>query len=295
MKKIVIPFLGLCVLLSACNKQAAERIDVLSDEVQFSLGGPAFEAEVMTRASVVNKSSLETSGIKVAAATGTAGTSDTEVWNADFAKGSDGIFRGGKYWPNSNPSYHFYASNVAMTRESTGKGYTVAASNATDIVCAYLASPSYKTTNMLSFEHIFARLGSVTVSAAAGYTISNISITVTPKTGGTYNLFTGAGKTDGTGWSSTSNGTAAGIANATPGTKNNDIYLVPGSYVLTATWTATRGNYTQTFSSKTKTVSLVGGKVNKITTTLGGSASEIEFSIEVADWGENNINVDFGV
>ena len=131
------------------------------------------------------------------------------------------------------------------------------------------------------------------MSAATGYTLSGVSITLVPKTGGTYNLFSGAGKTDGTGWSSVSNGSATGIANATAGTKANDIYLVPGTYELTASWTATKGDYTQTFTDKKKTVAIVGGKVNKLSTTLGGSADEIEFSVTVNPWGENTIPVSF--
>lgn len=279
-------------LFASCNKGEAPvaAVEAASQEVVFLAAGPAFEADVMTKVDAETASTL--SSFNVIAATGTAGSSDASVWNAAFTK-SGSLYKGGKYWPSSNPSYHFYASNMALTAAATGA--TVAAANTKDVVCAYLPATEvgYKSPNSLSFEHVFARIGDVTVSAATGYTLSNVSITLVPKTGGTYNLFTGAGKTDGTGWSATANGSATAIANATAGTKSNDLYLVPGQYELTATWTATNGNYTQTFSNKKKTVSIVGGKVNKISTTLGGQAEEIEFNITVADWGENTIPVSF--
>ena len=59
-----------------------------------------------------------------------------------------------------------------------------------DVICAYLpsASVNYKNSNLLLFEHIFARVTSVTVTAATGYTISDVTISFVPKTTGTYNI-----------------------------------------------------------------------------------------------------------
>lgn len=288
MKKSVIVILSVAIAasLASCKKDAPVVVVPAENEVAFTVAGEGIiSTEVETRASVVES----LFSFHVGAVTGTAGSSESEAWNAVFSGGP--TYTGGKFWPASNPNYIFYASNASMTASSTG--YTVAATNATDVVCAYLPNPGFKTTNKLVFEHVFARLGDVTVTAAENYTLSNISITITPKTGGTYNLFTGAGKTDGTGWSSTTSGSSAGIANATPGTKSNDIYLVPGTYTLTASWTATRGDSVQQFTGKTQTVSLVGGKVNRLTTSLGGSASEIEFTVEVTPWGEVTVPVNF--
>lgn len=276
---------------AACDKVDSPNVDdIQSDAVAFRVGGPAFSAEVKTKTSVETAATL--TSINVAAATGAAGTSDSQAWNSAFTK-SGAVWTGGKYWPVENPDYHFYASNYPMAVRASGA--TVAASNTTDIVCAYLAAGDvgFKSTNTLAFEHIFARVGDVTVTAAAGYTLSGVSITLTPKTAGTYNLFTGAGRTDGTGWSATTSGSATGIAPVTAGTKSNDIYLVPGEYELTAAWTATRGDFSRTYSNKKKSVQIVGGKVNEILTTLGGEASEIELRITVAEWGENSIDVSF--
>ena len=285
-------------VLASCNKNepvASEPVPVETpaDETGFSpiilaAAGEGISASVETKATAVTS----LSSFYASATTGTAG-SEATVWNSiTFTKdGETTDYKGDKWWPNSNPSYHFYASNSAITFAAAGS--TVAATNTTDVICAYEASPTYKSKNTLTFEHIFARIGDVEVSAASGYTISGVSISITPKTGGTFNMRTGAGKTDGTGWSGLATGSATGIANTTPGTKSNDLYLVPGTYTLTATWTATRGLYTETIENKTVDVALTGGKVNKITTTLGGNANEIVLGVTIQPWGTNTVNATF--
>lgn len=259
------------------------------DEIIFRASDLSLEAEVSTKATAVTS----LTSFYVSAVTGAAG-SETAVWtNVSFSGNNDDGFKAaapGKWWPAADASYRFYAANSALTFAASGA--TVAATNATDIVCAYMASPSYKANNTLSFEHIFARLGQVTVSAASGYTISNVSIKVTPKTGGTYNLLTGAGQTDGTGWSGLATGSETVIGNAV-GNTANDIYLVPGTYTLTASWTATKGDYTENIENMTCDVNLVAGKINKISTTLSGNAKEIVFNINIAPWTEQSAVVEF--
>ena len=283
---------------TACNKSQLSPAGAPAeptDEVVFSAGGPAMNSAVSTKATVVDALPSFYAGCT----TGAAG-SEVSVWNSTTFTGSGSpmVYKGDKWWPITDPSYHFYASNAALTFAAGGT--TVAASNATDVVCAYLPEPTYKVRNVLSFEHIFARLGQVTVSASASYAISNVSISITPKVSGTYNIRTGAGKTDGAGWSGTVNGSAAVIAAraaelARSGnfSQANDIYLVPGTYTISATWTATAPGYSETFSNKTQEISITAGKVNKITTTLGGRGTEIEFGVEIAAWDETTQDVDF--
>ena len=275
-----------CVFTS-CNREALsveEPYD--NEEVVFRAEG--FEAEVSTKATATTDSDLNTNGFRASCVTGSAG-SDAAVWNnIDFAK-SGTYWKGGKYWPTSDPSYRFYAvypKSYSMTAAAAGA--TITASNAHDIVCAYASSSTYKSANTLTFNHIFARLGSVTVSQGSPYTISAITISITPKTGGTYNLRTGAGQTNGTGWSSTTTGSATTIASAT-GSNSNDIYLVPGTYTLTASWTATNSPYTKTFSGKTVDVALVGGKTNNITCTLTGDGTELQFGVSLTAWSANSV------
>ena len=289
MKKVLFIIPVLAALVS-CNKETALQ-SISNDsprEICFTVDD-GFSAEAATKATSAVTS---LSSFYVAAATGTAGSADTYAWGPVSFTGSTS-YTGGKYWPASNPSYHFYASNVSMTC-TANSAPTIAATNGTDIVCAYLASPTYNASNALSFNHIFARLGKTTVTVQSGYTASNISIIITPKTGGTYNLLTGNAKTDGTGWSSTTNGSAVTLATATGETAATDVYLVPGSYTITATYTLKKGDYSITKSSVTKTVSIKGGAVNAIKATIGGaSASDITFTVSVAAWGSNEVSPSF--
>ena len=291
MKKIFNLSVSVLLILTAvsCTKNnSIEPVDTKQAPVSFLTSNAAVSVE--TKATEVTGTTLETSGFKVSATTGSAGSESAAWTNIAFTK-TGSVWTGDKYWPDSDPSYHFYASNIDLAH--TVSGATVNASNDVDVVCAYMATPTYKVDNTLTFEHVFARIGSMTVSAASGYTISGVSIRITPRVSGTYNLLAGAGRTDGTGWSGTSTGSAQELANSTPGTKSNDVYLVPGRYTLTATWTATRGDYTKTFTGVTYDVDIVGGKVNTIAATLGGLAQEIRFSVIVSPWGSNNINADF--
>jgi hypothetical protein len=290
MKKSFILSLILAVpAVLSCQKGADVSSVPADGRIRFDAGGPAILSEVTTRADVVNAASLNSSGFNVTATTGSAGSESlvTGFSSVAFTKGAT-YFEADKWWPSTNPSYHFYSANSAITFAAAG--CTVSANAANDVVCAYMPSPSYLSPNTLSFAHIFARVGSCTVTAVDGYTISGVSVSITPKTSGTYNIRTGNGSIDGTGWSSTSNGSAVGIANATPGTKSNDVWLVPGSYDLTVTWTAAKDNYSYTFSNRTVNVALQGGKVNNISLGLTGDADKIQFSVSVADWGSNAID-----
>lgn len=294
MKKITLLFLAGLSLIS-CQKATQKVVEepAPAKMIAFKQSGlvSPFGATVDTKATEVTESTLNSGGFNVSCTTGSAG-SESSTWNnVAFSKDGDYFLAtsADKWWPNADPNYHFYASNAALTFAADGT--TVAATNATDVVCAYLASPTYNSTNTLTFEHIFARITDVTFSGGDDYTITGISVTITPKTGGTYNLRTGAGQTDGTGWSSLTTGTATSIANATPGTKSNDLYLVPGTYTLTASWTATKGDYTQSFSNKTRDVEIVGGARNTITAALIGDASGVDFSVSVTAWGSTTVAV----
>lgn len=291
MRKILYVLLPVAAaLLAGCNHGSLQGPEgEAPGRISFYAGGPAVSAEVSTKASVVTATDLESNGFKVSCV---AANEASPVWaNTLFTKtGGNAYWNEDKWWPLVDGSYRFYAvypTSYEMTHAAGGP--TIAASNAHDIIAAYAASPTYKATNTLSFEHIFARLGSVTVSEVDGYTISGVTISIVPKVSGTYNLLSGAGQTDGTGWSATSDGAAATIANAV-GANSNDIYLVPGTYTLTASWTATKGEYTQSFSGMTVDVALVGGKTNNITAGLTGDATEIRFDVSVTPWVSQSVD-----
>lgn len=294
----VLPVL-LTVALLSCAKQEYAKKDT---EIRFVTAGLDNEFDVTTKATAIVTDDL--TEFYVAATSGSAGSEFSEWTSCRFSGTPGEAFRADeprKWWPHDNPGYKFYGSSLPIVFNAGGS--YVEADNSTDVVCAYLPNPAYLDLNTLTFNHIFARVGAFTVSAAEGYTISSATITLTPKVSGTYNLRTGAGQTDGTGWSSTSNGSASnligsfstityGTANASS-TSANDIYIVPGTYTLTATWTATRDDYTETFSSINVNASFTAGKVNILSTTLGGLAEEVVFTVNVTPWGTQNVVASF--
>ena len=227
------------------------------------------------------------SSFRAGATQGVAGN-ETSAWNNIVFSLDRTLFVGNRFWPEDmDPVYHFYASNSEITFDAAGTYVDV--DNSVDVVCAYLASSTYMSTNALSFEHIFARLGDVTVQEAVGYELTSVSLTMTPYVGGTYNLRTGNGRTDGTGWSDLDSGVSTLVSLTAAGTKSNDLFIVPGSYTLSCTWTAVEDDYTQTFN-KDVTVNLVAGKVNTITVTLGGNVSQIDLGVSLCEWGDADVN-----
>lgn len=291
---------ALLLLLLSCSKEVEELTTPV--QVSFIPWNPTEEeGEPATKASVT--SSLDATGFYASAVKGSPGA-DQNAWsNISFSKsGSD--FKGGKYWPLTNPSYRFYASNRPLSYAAGGP--TISADNSLDVVCAYKSNPTYGARNTLQFDHIFARISTVTVNATSPYTISGITVwIVNPKTGGTYNLYTGNGRTDGTGWSSLTPAAASNTqlysnagsisAGGSNTGSNNDLWLVPGTYQLIATWTAGVGDYIETYTTKTSTanISVQGGKVNSISCALSGDATGITFSVGVTSWGSANKTASF--
>ncbi len=280
--------------LASCNKESAlQAKDSELEEIVFT-AEDEMEASVATKATVVTTSNL--TKIYMTATTGTAGNAAeaSAFTSAEFNGTSGGDFTGGKYWPATSTSYHFYGSNVAHTFAS-GVCSVSPATNSTDIVCVYVASPTYKAKTALTFKHIYAQIGSCNISAPSGYTVTGLTVKVTPNIGGTYNIRTGNGKTDGTGWSSLVAGSETTIASAVGATTSNGLYLVPGSYTLTASYTLTKDAFSKSYT-KTASVNLVGGKINNISATLpdaGDDISEITFTVSVTAWSSNAITATF--
>lgn len=292
-KNSFIFLLALAAAFVSCNKEMSIE-EPSSSEIRFAAENASFTVEAQTKASTGTSEVTSLGSFKVAATTGAAG-SETSTWNNVSFSGS-GDYTGGKTWPASNPSYNFYATNRSGDAPMTfnASGTTISATNTQDVVCAYLpsASVTYKAKNTLSFEHIFARISTVTVAQESGYTVSSVNIKITPKTGGTYNLRTGAGATDATGWSSLTTGEAVTIASTT-GANSNDVWLVPGTYTITAGWVASQaGGSSVTYSGKTVDVVITRGKRNAITATLGG---EMVFGVSVEEFDDNEVPLSFGL
>lgn len=253
-------------------------------EIAFT-AAESFSADVITKATAV----ASISKFYVTATTTSTTGSETKLWdNKEFTKASNDtkFTSSGIYWPASQKAMHFYASNLSPV--FSGGDVTVSANTDTDVVCAYLDSPSWKSVNQLTFDHILARLGRCTITAPEGYTGSNLSITIKPMTGGTYNLRTAS-------WSSqTEASSAVVVTNSFDGGGTvNDIYLIPGQYTLTAKYTLTKGTYSQSFT-KTASVTVSAGCINLISATLPqGNATDIQFTVSVNEWTNHSITATF--
>lgn len=305
------------ILCSGCGKNddvmREERIsqglnpETGMPKVSFGVEGLVF-AEAETKVDAVTS----LSSFKASATYGTAG-SETSKWNnVTFTSdgGAPATYSADKWWPTTDEHYHFYGSNNDITFYSGGSTITATGDNSTgakDVVCAYRAylAADYRVKVPLTFNHIYARIGQVQVTSKAPYAVSNVSIWLkNVKTGGVYNIRTGSGQTNGTGWTSKTPTSAVNrliynyntsVGAGSSHTETNDIYVVPGDYYIIATWTATKDDYTQTFNNIDSSVgghsiSLVGGKINKITATLTGTATEITFSVSVTPWGNETVS-----
>ncbi len=234
----------------------------------------------------------------------------TTWMNIAFSETGSGThkFKGGKYWPNdpSYPSYTFAASNVLMTNVSetlNGQQTFVpcismpASALDTDIICVYNASVTHGAECPMVFRHIFARLGKLTITAEDGYTISNVTVTIydghTFGSSYYYNMKNGTFSNPVMANPLSSTRTFS-IANSTPGEKANDICFIPGVYTVRATWTATKGGYTESFDV-TDTVDLERAKLTDLSAELGGEAAKVTFGVTVHPWNTDSKVLEFPV
>lgn len=329
--------------VGSCNKDATTP-EPLEGEICFGLDSKSiFGVETSeTKATSVELSSF--SSFNVTATKGTAGSEErigaaNNFENIAFSTSDDpvtasSVFAGTsthKFWPLTDQNYHFYASNLPMNSVAASgiADVTVTvANNNTDLVTAYrpYASADYKQRNTLAFNHAYARLSTVTVTAndatvANNYTISNVTVwLINAKTHGTVSIkgvANQASRESGDAWSAKlpvdvawSSGNTPGAAGTqlytnagsiAPGASHtgsdNDLYLVPGDYTLACSWTASKDDYTQAYTcvASSAPVHLTGGKINSITTTLSGNATEVEFTVSVAAWGSNSVPASFPV
>ncbi len=249
-------FLLLGLVCGGCADQIL--VPLSSEAIVFGVDG---SFRTFTKASEIT----DLDAFYVSAVTGPAGNESEVFASTQFAKVDESVpatYKSDKNWPTSDESYKFYASNVPLVFAATGTSVT--ATTATDVVVAYLAEGTYKAKNTLNFNHIFARLGKVTIIAEQDMTISEIEVRLTPKTGGTYNILTGE-------WSGLTTGSSTLVADAI-GDNENDVWLVPGRYTLTASWTCIQsGGSVVRYSGKECQIDLFAGEVLSVGCMLGGA------------------------
>ena len=191
------------------------------------------------------------SSFKVSATSGAAGSETSKLSNVAFTSAGGGKFTSGVYWPSTNPNYSFYASNAQMTHTAAGQTVTISSIDL-DVVCAYLASANvrYREQNTLVFNHILARVGTVTFVGMDLCSDFRLSMKYSDR--GTYNLRT---KT----WTTDSQATKELTVS------DNNFWIIPGTYEVTMNYKDGNGNSRQ----KKINYTFEAGKVNNIIATLG--------------------------
>ena len=262
-------------LAAGCAK-SVEPENQHPQQIVLCVGDDTIDMDVQTKTTAIT---AIPSSLNFSVTTGASGGSETTKIASASVSLSDGKIATGLYQTVSPTTYKYYVSNLPITFAASGS--TVSASNATDVIAGTVTSSS--TSPSVTLDHIFARTGTLTLKTQDDYVLSKVSWSIASSTGGTAGTYNIAKKT----WSSLTSLASTSI------TGSSDMYLVPGSYTLTVSYTLTKGDWTQSFTKKAS-VTLVGGKINNISgTASGGNASEISLSVSLTPWGSNNITADF--
>lgn len=279
-----------CAALTGCNKEIAPDVQDMATkagEIVLAVDDSQLDMAVSTKATEVT--SLST--LNIVRTTGT-WKSETNKDAKSSASVSAGKINTGWYQTATPTGYNYYLSNSAMTFAAGGS--TIAATNTTDIIAGCTNAANSTLTPSVTLEHIFARTAGLTANAPAGYSISGVTWKIQSKAGGTggtagtYNIATKA-------WSG-----VTALANTTF-TASSDLYLTPGVYTVSITYTLTKGDYSKT-STKSGDVTLVAGKKNSISVKSangdgvvpfddGVGAQEIVLSVTLTPWGTNSVDL----
>lgn len=284
MKRIFYSILAVAAVMTACNKQQVADMEVSDSRGQEIVLGVDDGFSVTTKATAV----LNVPSPLYWGATTGSGTNEKRKWAAASSTVSSNKINTGKYQTATPTAYTYYVANQTFDIPTTGAvtmtlGTSTADGNGTDVVVGKSSSATSSTTPSVTLGHIFARTGTLTLTATGGYTLSNVSWTIVGTgdingTSGTYNLTSG-------------NWTAASkkLSTATTITSSSDMYLIPGSYTISVTYTLTKGDYQGTFT-KTATVSLEKGCINSISgSTTPDPAQAITLGVTLTQWGSNPI------
>ena len=262
-------------LAAGCAK-SVEPENQHPQQIVLCVGDDTIDMDVQTKTTAIT---AIPSSLNFSVTTGASGGSETTKIASASVSLSDGKIATGLYQTVSPTTYKYYVSNLPITFAASGS--TVSASNATDVIAGTVTSSS--TSPSVTLDHIFARTGTLTLKTQDDYVLSKVSWSIASSTGGTAGTYNIAKKT----WSSLTSLASTSI------TGSSDMYLVPGSYTLTVSYTLTKGDWTQSFTKKAS-VTLVGGKINNISgTASGGAASAISLTVSLTPWENTDITADF--
>ena len=188
----------------------------------------------------------------------TEGSSETQVWGSTLATVSNrttnsGKIMTGKYKAANSTKYTYYVSNRPLTIQSGD--VTITATGGTSGTDA-IAGGNYTNslTPTVTLKHIFGLIGNLTISAS-GYTISNTSWKVVGVGSGTGVSGTYSVRNDQ--WKSVSE-------SCTERAMATNMLLIPGTYKVTVTFTATKSGVSKTVTQSGE-LEIIQGKKHNIT------------------------------
>ena len=261
----------IAVVCMSCGKEACDKL--------ISFKAEDASAGVLTRVEAVTLSNLESFNV-LAALSG----SYVYRWTAETVSKEGSTYTLDKYWPASDPGYCFAASNGPLGSVDGDYSFVNVADMSTDIVAAASGPASYKAAAILSFRHILARVGGCRVEGDS-CELSDIGISITPAVSGKYVIGGGSNPSRAPGsWYESSTGPAV-LLNWTsgPGFTDNGIYMIPGTYTLSFSWTAEgptpSGGY----------VLFTEGTVTNMTVSLGLETTVPVVSVSTSSWIPNNV------
>ena len=305
MKKAFFIICAAVLAFAACKKADEPALDFNNDEIVFTT-----RTNMGTRATGVTEVGDGTNGTAALTSFNVIASKGTANQTAFFTDGLftgtvGGTYTGGKYWPaeeTTTETWNFYASNAAMTFNPSGATIEVSNTNV-DVVAEYKNNALYRQSNALTFDHIFCQLATVSMKAPADWSVTGLTVTIVPIYSGTYSMVNNT-------WNPGSPASQAvtifsgDLAEGGQATSaDNDLWLIPGAYQIFASYTIHKGEWSNQYT-KSATVTLVQGQNNHLRLPNGGDPNipvpggddiqDIEFTVEVTPWSDNDVPLNFG-
>lgn len=264
----------------SCQKDDLKSVSSTEEQIILSLADGSIDMSVSTKATEI---SAMPSSLYLARTSGTWKNETSENESSTFTI-TDSKIATGWYQTSIPTAYNYYVSNVAMTFAAGGS--TIVADNATDVIAGCTQTATDSGTPSLSLDHIFARTATLTCNSQEGYEVSDVSWKIESKAGGT-------GGTKGTYNIATKTWSGVTALGQQAFASDSDLYLNPGDYTVTVSYTLSKGSYSESFT-KSGVVNLVAGKKNSITCmAVGGDAAGIELGVTLTEWGTNSCTLTF--
>ena len=269
--KLNVKTLSLALILVSCVKISEPLgANTNGEKVIFSMNEPDMKSITGTRQS--NGFSV----IYISAVDETAGKIPDTWQNVPFWRDGN-IYSGERYWNKNNLTYSIYASNTPMTFEDGDPEIIV--TNKKDAVCSHLSTPSHPGINPLTFKHVFAKIGNVLVEVKPGCIIAGVTVSLSPKTSGKYDLKTEE-------WTILNEEEPTIIATTTPGCMTDNLILIPGEYELLIDWNTCSNNETTMQNRIRKKVNFDRSVATSICIMLGDN-NEIKLKTEQENWDDD--------